>query len=433
MGLCLLPIMTSWLCKRAASNTALAFVIVAAISALTITWLKVLTLSADGFLFFLCWLLSLAISLPSSSPKDLLPVEKLSKDEQRMPIVKVVEPHPQDPNPLTTSLPSSLSKDLFPLEKLSTNKIKKPTGKVVEPLSRTANSRAVEPVKYEEQGVFFSVDIETASSVVDSICQIGVVKFTGRTSEMMLNTYVHPNIPNNDWNYFNTKVHGIDPTMVSGAPSLSEISAIAFRLLDGAIIVHHAGSEKRALTKIFRDNGCELSTTTKWIDTCNVARRIIDKADVENFKLGSLCDREGIVFSAHDAYEDARASGELLIQLMSANGKHLDYWAERKNQLAPNSAARKTYVAPRSPTLDQESIGRLVICISGFDANTRAQLRIACENRGHECSDTFSKKVSILIIASDKKQTGKYRKAFEAQTKGRKVLIVDADEYLAEL
>lgn len=51
--------------------------------------------------------------------------------------------------------------------------------------------------------------------------------------------------------------------------------------------------------------------SAQWIDTCALARRTWP--ELPNHKLASLAKRFGIEYRAHDAAEDARAAGEILL------------------------------------------------------------------------------------------------------------------------
>ncbi|MBS3942717.1 MAG: hypothetical protein KGZ32_00550 [Dethiobacter sp.] len=68
---------------------------------------------------------------------------------------------------------------------------------------------------------FVAIDLETANADMASICQIGLVKCENGTLSDEWKTYVDPE------DYFdgiNVSIHGIDESVVKGAPKFPELA-----------------------------------------------------------------------------------------------------------------------------------------------------------------------------------------------------------------
>jgi len=57
--------------------------------------------------------------------------------------------------------------------------------------------------------IFTALDFETANSDGASVCQIGLVRVMFGVVTDRISLLVKP--PNNEYNYWNTKVHGLTP------------------------------------------------------------------------------------------------------------------------------------------------------------------------------------------------------------------------------
>lgn len=69
---------------------------------------------------------------------------------------------------------------------------------------------------------FVAIDVETANADMASIYQIGVARFIGGALADEWTTYIDPE------DYFdrrNVSIHGIDESVVAGAPSFSALAA----------------------------------------------------------------------------------------------------------------------------------------------------------------------------------------------------------------
>ena len=88
---------------------------------------------------------------------------------------------------------------------------------------------------------FVVIDVETACSRVSSICQVGIVGFKDGREIFDYETLLDPR---DEFNVFNTRIHGIAAHHVVGKPSFSDIHAVVHGHLSGRTTVAHSYSTR---------------------------------------------------------------------------------------------------------------------------------------------------------------------------------------------
>ena len=159
---------------------------------------------------------------------------------------------------------------------------------------------------------FVALDFETANADLSSICQVGLVSFRGGEVAETFSTLVDPD------DYFdpiNISIHGIDEDRVRGAPRFREIYSQLSERVSGAVVVCHTLFDRAAMRQAsakyqLADVVCE------WLDTTRVVRRTWSQYARSGYGLGNLAREFGISFNHHDAAEDARATGLILLKAM---------------------------------------------------------------------------------------------------------------------
>ena len=186
---------------------------------------------------------------------------------------------------------------------------------------------------------FCAIDVETANHRVFSICQIGVVQVTGGRVETCFSTLVDPE---EGFNSFNVRLHGIGPGSVSGAPSFDEILAKVFDRLDGRVLISHTFFDRNALDGAARRYGLPILPVT-WLDSVAIARRAWpERRGNRGYRLASLAADLGISFRHHDALEDARAAAGVVLYACLETGMDIEDWVREFDRgREPHSKSRK--------------------------------------------------------------------------------------------
>jgi DNA polymerase-3 subunit epsilon len=175
---------------------------------------------------------------------------------------------------------------------------------------------------------FVAIDVETANADMASVCQIGVAHFSAEGLTAEWKTYVDPR------DYFdgiNTSIHGIDEDVVAGAPTFDQVAVRVNALLSGQIVVTHTHFDRVAVHQAAGKWRVPVPTC-RWLDSARVARRAWAELAHGGYGLSSVCQRIGYEFKHHDALEDAKAAGRVLLAAMAESGLDLNQWVQRVQQ-----------------------------------------------------------------------------------------------------
>ena len=172
---------------------------------------------------------------------------------------------------------------------------------------------------------FNAIDVETANADPSSICQIGIIRVQSGVIKEQLSVLVNPEAQFND---FNVRLHGIDDIAVQDSKTLPLLESQLRRLLDGAVLVSHTGFDRRALDGAMARYGLR-PIRGRWLDSAMVARRAWPDRYRRRWSLSLIAGDLGIDFRHHDAAEDARAAGEIVLRACRHRGVDIDGWLER--------------------------------------------------------------------------------------------------------
>ena len=177
---------------------------------------------------------------------------------------------------------------------------------------------------YEERPMNYLVlDLETANPDSASICQIGVV--TVEAGEIV-DTVSHLIDPEDRFDHWNIKVHGIRPEHVTGSPTFLEVLPGLAPLLDGRIVVTHGSFDRVAISRACQKYGLPM-VGALWLDSQTVVRRTWPQFSRRGYSLGNLASHFGIDFRHHDALEDAVATAHIFRLALAESGRTASDWA----------------------------------------------------------------------------------------------------------
>jgi DNA polymerase-3 subunit epsilon len=171
---------------------------------------------------------------------------------------------------------------------------------------------------------FVAVDVETANTDVGSICQVGLA---GYKNGILVREWVSLVDPEEGFSPFNIRVHGLTPADVAGAPALPELAETLRVWLNWQVVVCHTLFDQRALDRAFAKYGLA-KLDCRWLDSCRVARRVWAGSSPEGYGLAALCDLIGHEFQHHDALEDAKAAGAVILAAGRKTGLTVKAWLE---------------------------------------------------------------------------------------------------------
>ena len=171
---------------------------------------------------------------------------------------------------------------------------------------------------------FNAIDVETANSDPSSICQIGIVSVRDGTIKGQLSLLVNPEAP---FNPFNVRLHGISEDTVKDSRTLPQVEYKVRRHLDGTALVSHTPFDRRALDGAMHRYGLK-PIRAHWLDSAQIARRAWPQRYRSRWSLALIASDLNIKFRHHDAAEDARAAGEIVLHACQHTGLDIDGWLQ---------------------------------------------------------------------------------------------------------
>ena len=155
-------------------------------------------------------------------------------------------------------------------------------------------------------------DVETANNQRDSICQIGIIRYENEQVTYEKGFLINPEV---EFNYYNSRIHGITAEDVIYAPKFPEVWQEIKEYFDHTILVAH-NAKSMDLCALYRTlQRYDLPMVdNSYICTLELAKKIFQKNNaVDCYKLNVLSKMYDIQLeNHHDALEDTRACFEIL-------------------------------------------------------------------------------------------------------------------------
>jgi DNA polymerase-3 subunit epsilon len=175
---------------------------------------------------------------------------------------------------------------------------------------------------------FVVIDVETANADLSSICQVGIASFRDGA---LADSWVSLVNPQDHFSAANVSIHGIDNYQVKNAPTWAEVFPDIASRLQEEIVVSHTSFDRVAL-----DRACSRSSLVAcpctWLDSARVVRIAWPEFSKSGYGLTNMAAHFGITYQAHDALEDARCAGLLLLRAVAETGLSPQQWLVRASQ-----------------------------------------------------------------------------------------------------
>lgn len=155
---------------------------------------------------------------------------------------------------------------------------------------------------------FVAIDVETASALAGSICEIGIASFQDGELTSARTLVIRPGTR---FDARHIRFHGISQCDVQQAPMWTEAYPEIARTLQGKTIASHTMFERRQIFAACCRGKRAMFSYGQWIDTCATARRAWPELSAHS--LPALAHHFGIAYVAHRAAEDARVAGLILL------------------------------------------------------------------------------------------------------------------------
>jgi DNA polymerase III subunit epsilon len=277
---------------------------------------------------------------------------------------------------------------------------------------------------------FTALDVETANASMASICQIGIAKFDGGQVIEEWSALIDPE---DYFDFINIDIHGITEEDVAGCPTFPDIVEVLGGFLSDTICVSHTHFDRVAISRAFQKYGLgELDTV--WLDSARVARRTWEECARRGYGLASVCSRIGYDFKHHDALEDAKACGHVVLAAIETTGLDIEAWLKRVEKPINPATSSSGAAIKRDGDPEGWLYGEVVV-FTGSLSIPRREAADKAASIGCTVAVGVNKKTTLLVVGDQdvsrlagKEKSSKHRKVLHLIGKGQSIgIMVESD------
>jgi DNA polymerase-3 subunit epsilon len=284
---------------------------------------------------------------------------------------------------------------------------------------------------------FVVIDVETANPDLASICQVGIASFR---DGCLADSWVSLVNPEDYFNAVNVSIHGIDNCQVKDAPTWCEVLPQVSARLQNQIVVSHTPFDRLALARAcdrYNLAGCECA----WLDSAKVVRRTWPEFSRSGYGLSNVAAHFGIDYQAHDALEDARCAGLVLLRAVVETGLSPEQWLTRVGQpIDPAGHERRPRIWPgpckRDGNADGELLGEVIV-FTGSLSIPRREAANAAAVAGCRVDDGVTKHTTMLVVGDQDlrvlaghEKSSKQMKAEQLIALGQHIRILGESDFM---
>ena len=271
---------------------------------------------------------------------------------------------------------------------------------------------------------FVALDVETANSDLASICQIGLVDFR---NGKLANSWEWLVDPEDYFDMINVSIHGIDEAAVLSKPKWPAVHPLIADIIQDRVVVSHTAFDRASLRRVSEKYHTPVDSCT-WLDSARVVRRTWPECAQRGYGLADMASKLGITFQHHNALEDARAAGEILLRAVAHSGISLFDWLSR-------SHTRIDVNLHRVGNPDGRLFGEAIAFTGTLSIGRREAADLASRG-GCEVLDSVTKRTTLLVVGDQdiKKLAGhekssKQRKAEQLIAEGQRIRILGETDF----
>ena len=281
---------------------------------------------------------------------------------------------------------------------------------------------------------FAAIDVETANPDFASICSIGVAVFENGELASEWSSLINPK---DYFDPFHESIHGIKEKDVRGKPTFKMVATEIDQLFGDMVIVTHTHFDRVAIHRAAAHWSIPAPSWT-WLDSARVARRTWSEFAQSGYGLPNVCEKIGYSFKHHDALEDAKAAGQIILAAMHESGLDLDAMLKRVEQpidLSRARAQRKKASFKRDGNPDGPLAGEVIVFTGTLEVPRREAADIA-SFAGCQVADSVTKNTTLLVVGdidtrklAGYKKTSKHRKAEKMAAAGSPIRIIYESDF----
>lgn len=278
---------------------------------------------------------------------------------------------------------------------------------------------------------FVAIDVETANADMSSICQIGVATFVQGQLSDEWTTLIDPE------DYFddvNVSIHGIEPKMVKGQPKFPQVAEQLRSILENTVSVCHTHFDRIALSRAYSKHGLSPVSTT-WLDSARVVRRTWKDLAWKGYGLANVCHRIGYAFQHHNALEDAKAAGYVLLAALRESQLDPEQWQQRVAQPINPEQPSTSSSFQRDGNVEGDLYGEVLVFTGALEL-PRSEAADLAASVGCQVAPGVTRKTTILVVGDQDvarlaghEKSSKHRKAEQLIAEGHRIRIVRETDF----
>jgi DNA polymerase-3 subunit epsilon len=278
---------------------------------------------------------------------------------------------------------------------------------------------------------FVAIDVETANADMSSICQIGLARYENGALSEEWKSYVDPE------DYFdgiNVSIHGIDESVVKGAPTFPALADTLCSFLDSTVVVCHTHFDRVAMHQAAGRYAIPLPDSS-WLDSARVARRAWKEFAWKGYGLYNVCKALGYDFKHHDALEDAKAAAYILLAAINETGLDMTAWLRRVRQPIDSQACSSAAAIRREGNPEGALYGEVLV-FTGTLAMPRREASDLAATIGCQVASGVTKDTTMLVVGDQDmrrlaghEKSSKHRKAEQLALKGQSIRILRESDF----
>jgi hypothetical protein len=174
---------------------------------------------------------------------------------------------------------------------------------------------------------------------------------------------------------------------------------------------------------------------TVWLDSARVARRAWKDCAWSGYGLANICKKIGYNFKHHDALEDAKASGQIILSAIEKSGLGINDWFKRVNQPIDPTNSSCGSAVKREGNPEGELYGEVIVFTGALEIPRKEAATLAA-SVGCSVAPGVTKKTTILVVGDQdisklagKKKSSKHLKVEKLISNGQQIRIIKESDF----
>ena len=202
-------------------------------------------------------------------------------------------------------------------------------------------------------------------------------------------------------------------------------------LLQDCIAVSHTAFDRVSILQACGKNDLACREF-RWLDSAKVVRRAWPIFSRRGYGLANVAAHFSIQYRAHDALEDARCAGEILLRAITDTGFSINQWFERvRHPIDPFAETTITRTGEPDGPLHGE-----VLVFTGSLSMLRREAADAAATAGCEVNAGVTERTTVLVVGDQDirklaghQKSAKHHKAEDLIARGQRIRIIGESDF----